>query len=110
MSTTFKNQMSELMKKSWQLVRVYGLTISEAMRKAWAIRKLKAAMQNGVVKFYYEKLSGEVRTAWGTLKVDLIPETSGKDERKKNDTVMVYYDQEKASFRCFKVANFIRMA
>ncbi len=110
MATEFKTQMSKLMKQAWQLVKVYGFTMSEAMRQSWALLKLKNAMHKGVVKFLYEKLNGEIRTAWGTLKADLIPATAGADNRKKNDSVMVYYDQEKASFRCFKIANYIKMA
>lgn len=109
MATEKRIQLSELMKKSWQLVKVYGFTIAEAMRQMWAIFKLKEKMHKGIVKFYYQKLNGEIRTAWGTLKTDLIPATADTDNRKKNDSVMVYHDQEKASFRCFKIANYIKM-
>lgn len=109
MSTTLKNELSELMKKSWQLVKTYGISLSEAMKKVWALFKLRKAMKKGVVKFYFEKLDGTIRTAWGTLREDLIPATSG-DNRKKNDSVQVYYDQEKAAFRCFKIVNLIRIA
>ena len=109
MATTLKNELSELMKKSWQLVKTYGISLSEAMKKVWTLFKLRKAMKKGVVKFYFEKLDGTFRTAWGTLKEDLIPATSG-DNRKKNDSVQVYYDQEKAAFRCFKIVNLIRIA
>lgn len=109
MKTLFRTELSELMHKAWQLVKTYGLSLSEAMHKAWMLFKLRKAMKNGVVKFYYEKLSGEIRTAWGTLKEDLIPATSG-DNRKKNDSVQVYYDNEKQSYRCFKVVNLIKIA
>lgn len=110
MVTTFKNQMSKLMKQAWQLVKVYGFTMSEAMRQSWALLKLKNAMHKGIVKFLYTKLDGTVRTAWGTLNADLIPQATGTDNRKKNDSVFVYYDNEKAAFRCFKIANFVRIA
>ena len=109
MATTFKKELSELMKKSWQLVKTYGISLSEAMKKVWTLFKLRKAMKKGVVKFYFEKLDGTIRTAWGTLREDLIPATSG-DNRKKNDSVQVYYDQEKAAFRCFKIVNLIRIA
>lgn len=109
MTTTFRNELSELMKKSWQLVKTYGISLSEAMHKVWTLFKLRMAMKKGVVKFYYEKLSGEIRTAWGTLKEDLIPATSGEN-RKKNDSVQVYYDNEKGAYRCFKIVNLIKIA
>lgn len=67
MSTTLKNELSELMKKSWQLVKTYGISLSEAMKKVWALFKLRKAMKKGVVKFYFEKLSGEIRCAWVRL-------------------------------------------
>lgn len=109
MSTKFKNQMSELMKQSWMLVKVYGFTMAEAMKQAWQVLKLKSALKKGVVKFYYQKLNGEIRTAWGTLKDSLIPEMKGT-ERKKNESLVTYYDKEKSAFRSFKIANLIGIA
>ena len=110
MSTTFKSQMSELMKQSWQLVKVYGFTMAEAMKQSWLLLKLKKSMSKGIVKFFYQKLSGEIRTAWGTLENDLIPASVSTDKRKRNDSVMVYFDQEKNEFRCFKKVNFLSIA
>lgn len=109
MATEKRNQLREIMIKSWQLVKVYGFTMAEAMKQMWAIYRLKKAMSKGIVKFLYTKLDGTVRTAWGTLKADLIPQTKGNNNRKKNDSVFVYYDNEKAAFRCFKIANFLRI-
>ena len=91
MATEFKNKMRDLMKQ------------------AWLVLKLKAALKNGIVKFMYAKLNGEVRTAWGTLKDGLIPETKGT-ERKKNESLITYYDNEKQAYRSFKVANLIKIA
>lgn len=108
MSTSRRNQLSELMRKAWMFVKVYGFTMAEAMKQAWALSKLKKAMKKGIVKFMYTKLSGEIRTAWGTLKEELIPVTGGEN-RKKNDSVMVYFDKEKDAYRCFKVANFLKI-
>lgn len=108
MATNFKNQMRELMKQSWMLVKVYGFSMADAMKQAWQVLKLKAALKKGVVKFFYQKLNGEIRCTWGTLKEDLIPETKGT-ERKKNDSLITYYDNEKAAFRSFKIANLIKV-
>ncbi len=109
MAQTFRESMRSLMVQSWQMVRRYGLTMAEAMRKSWAILKLKKQMKAGIIKFAYEKVDGTIRTAWGTLKEDPIPQTSGNDNRKKNDTIFVYFDKEKDGFRCFKLINFIRI-
>lgn len=109
MSTNFRNSMREVMRQSWMLVKVYGFSMAEAMKQSWKVLKLKAALKKGVVKFMYTKLDGTVRTAWGTLKDGLIPETKGT-ERKKNESLVTYFDNEKQSFRSFKVANFLNIA
>ena len=108
MATDFKNKMRDLMKRAWMLVKVYGFSMAEAMKQAWLVLKLKAALKNGIVKFMYTKLNGEVRTAWGTLKDGLIPETKGT-ERKKNESLITYFDNEKQAYRSFKVANLINI-
>jgi len=101
--TDFRN----IMTLAWQFVRRNGFTISEALKMAWQNFKLKAKMYSGIVKFYYQKISGEIREAFGTLNANLIPATTGTDSRKKNDTVFVYYDTERQEYRCFKKANLI---
>ena len=108
MATEFKSKMRDLMKRAWMLVKVYGFSMAEAMKQAWLVLKLKAALKNGIVKFYYQKLNGEVRTAWGTLKDGLIPETKGT-ERKKNESLITYFDNEKQAYRSFKIANLIKI-
>ena len=109
MATEFKNKMRDLMKRAWMLVKVYGFSMADAMKQAWLVLKLKTALKNGIVKFMYAKLNGEVRTAWGTLKDGLIPETKGT-ERKKNESLITYYDNEKQAYRSFKMANLIKIA
>ncbi len=109
MKQSFKIQMSELMSKSWMLVRQYGFTLSEAMKHMWQVYKLKRCMTKGVVKFIYMKIDGTIRTAWGTLSEKYIPHGENNG-RKSNDTVTTYWDTEKGAFRCFKTANFIKIA
>ncbi len=99
----------EVMTMAWQFVKRNGLSMSEAMKRAWANMKLKVALKQRIVKFYFQKVDGSLREAYGTLKENLIPATSG-DNRKRNDTVQVYFDTEKQEYRCFKKANLIKMA
>ncbi len=94
---------------AWSFVKRNGFTMAEAMKCAWCNYKVRQAMQSRIVKFYFIKVSGEIREAYGTLKSDIIPQT-GESNRKKNDTLQTYYDTEKASWRCFKRANLLRMA
>ena len=65
-------------------------------------------MAAGVVRFYFQKVDGTTREAWGTLKSSLIPQPqrNGSD-RKKNDTVQTYFDTEKQEWRCFKKLNLV---
>ena len=97
---------SELFCLAWQFVKKNGLSMAEALRIAWRNLKVKTMMQTRIVKFYYQKVDGSIREAYGTLKESLIPATTGS-ERKKNDTVQTYYDTEKSEWRCFKKANLI---
>lgn len=81
MSTTFKNSMREVMSTAWQFVRKNGYSMSEAMKVAWANYKLKQAMKNRIVRFYYRKVSGEVREAFGSLQDKLLPPHKLQAER-----------------------------
>ena len=101
--------MRTVMTLAWQFVKRNGFGLSEALKKAWCNVKLKAAMHAGVVKFYFQKVDGTKREAYGTLKESLMPATKGTG-RKPSDTVQVYYDTEKQEFRCFKKANLLSIA
>lgn len=111
MNADRKNQMSKLMQNAWMLAKTYGLTIREAMQKAWGIFKLKKQMLRGVVKFMYTKLDGTIRMAWGTLKSDIMPaQNNDRQYKKGNNSVFCYYDTDKQAFRCFKMVNFLNIA
>ena len=97
----------EIMKLAWQMVRRNGMSMSEALKTSWLNAKLKVKMYAGIAKFYFQKVDGSIREAYGTLKSDLLPDTTGNDNRRKNDTVSVYFDTEKSEWRCFKKANII---
>lgn len=84
--------------------------MSEALKCAWANIKLKVAMKSKIVKFYFQKVDGSPREAYGTLNEKLMPTTTGTDKRVKNDTVQTYFDTEVNDFRCFKKANLLKMA
>lgn len=101
-----RNVLHDIMSLAWQFVKRNGFTMSEALKAAWANIKLRAAMKQRIVKFYFQKVDGSIREAYGTLKENLIPATSG-DNRKRNDTVQVYFDTERQEWRCFKKANLI---
>ena len=99
--------MSEIMKAAWVFVRQNGFSMADALRCAWANYKLRAAMVQRIVKFYFQKIDGSIREAYGTLKSDIVPQTG--DGRKPNPTVQVYYDTVKCAWRCYKRANLLRI-
>jgi hypothetical protein len=98
-----KETLRKIMKLAWQFVKRNGFTLSEALKEAWANIKLVNAMHKGIVKFYFTKVDGSKREAYGTLSSEVIPPVGG--ERKNNDTCQVYFDTEKQAWRCFKKAN-----
>lgn len=99
----------EVMSLAWQMVKRNGFSMSEALKIAWTNMKLKSEMKNRIVKFYFQKVDGSLREAYGTLKDNLLPETKGGD-RKQNETTQTYYDTERQEWRCYKKANLLRMA
>lgn len=105
-----KSDLRNIMQMAWQFVKRNGFTMSEALRAAWLNFKLKVAMAVRIVKFYFQKVDGSIREAYGTLNENVVPQISGKDTRKKNDTVQVYYDSERGDWRCYKKANLISIS
>lgn len=108
MSTTRKNQLKKVMPLAWQFVKKNGYTLSEALKVAWANVKLHAAMQTRIVKFYFQKVDGTIREAFGTLKSSILPPAK-ESGRTPNPTCQVYYDTEKEAYRSFKKANLVRV-
>ncbi len=94
------------MAMAWRFFRITGQAFGECLRLAWQNFKLVAAMRARIVKFYFRKVDGSIREAWGTLRADLIPPTTG-DDRKRNDTVQTYFDTERGEYRCFKKLNLV---
>ena len=71
----------EVMSLAWQFVKRNGYTMSEAMKVAWANLKLKGEMKKKIVKFYFKKVDGSVREAYGTLNEKLMPAITGTEKR-----------------------------
>lgn len=103
-----RETLSQIMLLAWQMVRKNGYTISEALKVAWQNIKLKAKMKKEIVRFYYRKVNGELREAFGTLSDKRIPETKGTD-RKANNTLFTYFDTECEEWRSFKIANLVNV-
>ncbi|SHG04297.1 SH3 beta-barrel fold-containing protein [Dysgonomonas macrotermitis] len=103
-----RSDFSTIMRTAWQFVRTTGKSLSECLKLAWANFKLVRRMKQGIVKFYFQKVDGSIREAWGTLSDTGIPISNReKKERAKNDFTQVYFDTEKQEFRSYKKLNLI---
>lgn len=109
MSNENKNLRSKVFTMAWQFIKRNGYSLSEALTAAWANVKLRAALSLGIVRFYFRKVDGTLREAFGTLSERIAPQTQGNDSRRRNDTVQTYYDTERQEWRCFKKANLVRI-
>lgn len=109
MSNERKSTLADIMRQAWMFVKRNGFTMAEALKVAWLNAKVKKAMRTGIVQFYFRKVNGELRQAFGTLDPHRLPETQGSG-RRPADTVQVYFDTEKQEYRSFKKCNLYKMA
>lgn len=99
------NDLKNIMSMAWRFWRTTRQAFGECLKLAWRNFNLKRRMATEVVRFYFRKIDGSLREAWGTLRSDIVPAISGNDQRKKNETIQVYFDTEKNEWRCFKLLN-----
>ena len=102
-----RENLSNIMREAHRFIKIAGISLSEALKRAWSNFKLKVAMTKGIVKFYFQKIDGSIREAYGTLNARFVPATVGTDNRKKSDTTQAYFDTEKSEWRCYKKLNLI---
>ena len=81
MATEKRNQLKEIMSLAWSFVRKNGYSMSEALKCAWANIKLRSMLHKKVVEFFFKKVDGTLRQAFGTLMSERVPQTTGS---KKN--------------------------
>ena len=83
----------------------------KASFKTTSLDEFSDMLHKGIVEFEFIKKDGTVRSAKGTLDPVHLPPAKPVDgdatPRKKNDSVFVYYDLEKNSFRSFVKASFL---
>ena len=102
-----RENLSMIMTEAHRFIKIAGINLSEALKRAWANFKLAVRMRAGIVKFYFQKIDGSIREAYGTLSSRFIPAIAGTDNRKKSDTVQTYFDTERQEWRCYKKLNLV---
>lgn len=87
----------------------HNADLPTAVGKGTLLETLKKRMMRGeVVRFCYRKLSGEIRTAVGTLQANAVQaNVVGTGIPKRFYGMFAYLDLEKMAWRGFKVENFI---
>lgn len=108
MSNDRKSTLRQIMQTAWMFVRRNGYTIAEALKIAWLNAKVTKAMRGGIVQFFFQKIDGTLRQAFGTLDPHRLPATQGTG-RGVNETVQVYFDTDRQEFRSFKKCNLVKM-
>ena len=83
----------------------------KASFKTTSLDEFNDMLHKGIVEFEFIKKDGTVRSAKGTLEPTLLPPPKTDSEvavpRKKNESVLVYYDLEKNAFRSFVKESFL---
>ena len=64
---TTRETLRNIFKAAWQLVRRNGFDMGDALRNAWRNAKLKNRLQAGIAHFWFQKVDGSIREAYGTL-------------------------------------------
>ncbi len=78
--------------------------------KAALIDTLKEKLHNGVAHFFYQKLNGELREAFGTLNQSLVAATvNGRGKSRENHTTIAYYDCVCGGWRSFRREALVRV-
>ena len=80
---------------AWRFWHTTRRAFGDCLRLAWQNFKIVRRMQTDVVKFYFQKVDGSIREAWGTLREDIV------------SPVKVYFDTERQEWRCFKRLNLV---
>ena len=86
-----------------------GMDKSYSLTWAWHMQTLRKALLNGIVRFRFIKLNGDVRDALGTLHPLLIPEDKapkGTSTAAPNYASMPFFDLEKQEWRAFRITEF----
>ena len=108
MKTNFRTR---VMSYAHHIFESTSVNWSTALKKAWTLYRLAKMMRQGVVKFFYEKVDGSARVAYGTLCNLPAGVTSRRSATKApNFATMCYWDTKKQAFRSFRVENFIAIA
>lgn len=73
-------------------------------------KELRRKLNQGSVKFVFEKKDGSLRTAYGTRNINLIPEGSEPKGGETSPQILAFYDLENRGWRSLNVMSQIELA
>jgi len=75
------------------------------MKNTLSPKALRAKLRRGPFKFSFEKKDGTLREAYGTLNMELIPESNRpKTDQSSSPMIVPFYDLEKGAWRSVSAA------
>ena len=103
--------MRSIMSLAWTFVKQHNMSMSDALKCAWANAKLHFLMRQGYVDFTFIKKDGSVREAKGTTRLDILPNGALKGGMRTTDPkrFQVYYDDGKKAWRCFDRSRLVKI-
>ncbi|MCR5697744.1 MAG: SH3 beta-barrel fold-containing protein [Marinilabiliaceae bacterium] len=96
---------TKVFETAWQFSRSFGWCFSKALTQAWLYYRLKKQLTSRIVHFYFQKVDGSIREAYGTLKESLLPPTNG--EKRNYRFCQTFFDTEINDWRSFKTMNLV---
>ena len=78
-------------------------------KKSLVTSEIESANEAKDSTVLYQKVNGEIRQAFGTLRDEVINTIVKETGRKPNDNMFIYFDTEKQEFRSFKKFNLIKI-
>lgn len=86
-------------------------SVEMGIMKSLLVDTLKAKLQAGTAHFWFKKLNGEIREAWGTTNHALmVNKIIGNGYTGEQVNTVKYWDVEKGAFRSLRYENLIAVA
>ena len=86
-------------------------SVEMGIMKSLLVDVLKAKMQSGTAHFWFKKLDGTIREAWGTTSHNLMAnKINGNGYTGEQVNTVKFWDVEKGAFRSLRYENLIAVA
>jgi len=102
---------SKVMTLAWELIRAeIASNLSEGLTLAWKKVKAMEQLRKGIAYITFIKADGTERKAIGTLRQGNYSYESKNSGKKKNPSIIPFWDLEKKAFRACRIERLIEVA